>query len=159
MSKKVSAVDVHGNKYTVDTASLEWRPSVYGIVIKDNKILLSPQFDGHDLPGGGLELGEQMEEGVIREVQEETGLTVKNPKLVDVKVSFFRSFHAENKSYHSILFYYICEHVGGDISTAGFDEYEKEYAQPAQWVLLSEINQLKPAATVDWRPIVKKVSE
>jgi 8-oxo-dGTP diphosphatase len=34
---------------------------------------------GLDLPGGGIEAGESMKEGVIREVLEETGLTVLPP--------------------------------------------------------------------------------
>jgi len=35
-----------------------------------------------DLPGGGLELGEDPEEGAVREVMEETGIEVKNIKLL-----------------------------------------------------------------------------
>lgn len=155
--KKIEAVDVHGGRHLVDIENLKWRPSVYGIVIRDNKILLSPQFDGYDLPGGGLNLGEELEEGVGREVKEETGIEVKNIQLVDVKNSFFRSVHGDNKSYHSILLYFTCDFAGGEISTEGFDEYEKEYAQAAKWIPLDEIDKLKPAATVDWRTIVKKV--
>ena len=36
------------------------------------------------LPGGKLEWGESFEEGAIREVKEETGITIKNPQVISV---------------------------------------------------------------------------
>ena len=40
---------------------------------------------GHAFPGGHIEEGESLVESVIREVYEETGLTIADPKLVAVK--------------------------------------------------------------------------
>jgi 8-oxo-dGTP diphosphatase len=157
MSKMVTCVDVFGKSYKVAVDKLIWRPSTYGIVIKDDKILLSRQFgDKFDLPGGGLDLGELPKEGVVREVAEETGIRVKNPKLLGVENSFFQSSHAEDKAYHSLLFYFVCEHVGGEISKAGFDGYERQYAQMAEWVALSKLDKLDIASTVNYKPYVKK---
>jgi 8-oxo-dGTP diphosphatase len=156
MSKTVICKDVDGNEYKVPVNRLQWRPSVYGVVIKDGKILLSKQFGRYDLPGGGLDLGEEPENGVIREVKEETGIEVKNPKILGVKNSFFQSSHVENKSYHAILLYFVCEYVGGQLSTDGFDKNEKKYAEIAEWVPLESLNELKVASTVDYRPFVKK---
>jgi 8-oxo-dGTP diphosphatase len=36
------------------------------------------------LPGGKLDWGEEFEEGAIREVKEETGIAIKNPKVISV---------------------------------------------------------------------------
>ena len=55
--------------------------AVYGILFSEDKkeVLLVQRRDlpVWVLPGGGLDPGETPEEGVIREVEEETGLQVK----------------------------------------------------------------------------------
>ncbi len=70
----------------------------FGIILeKDGKILLGmrhPDPDKADsafrsagewcLPGGKLEWGESFEEGAIRETQEETGITISDPKVISV---------------------------------------------------------------------------
>ena len=57
-----------------------------------NKVVLqyrSPErykkWSGYAFPGGHIEEGESLVESVIREVYEETGLTIADPKLVAVK--------------------------------------------------------------------------
>lgn len=57
-----------------------------------NKLVLqyrSPErykkWSGYAFPGGHIEEGESIAESVIREVYEETGLTIADPKLVAVK--------------------------------------------------------------------------
>ena len=42
-------------------------------------------WPGINLPGGHVEQGETLIESVIREMKEETGLTIKNPKLCAIK--------------------------------------------------------------------------
>lgn len=42
-------------------------------------------WSGYALPGGHIEAHEGLVESVIREVKEETGLTIKNPQLVGMK--------------------------------------------------------------------------
>lgn len=61
---------------------------VTGVLIEDNKILLVKQRVSEErnwsLPGGRLEHGESIEKGLIREIQEETGLIVEISKLLYV---------------------------------------------------------------------------
>lgn len=158
MSKTITCVDVFGKKHDFDVADLKWRPSAYGVVIKDGKILLSKQFgERYDLPGGGTDMDESLEKGVIREVKEETGIDVKNPQLLGIKESFFCDEHAiKGEAYHALLFYYICEFVGGELSIDGFDEWEKQYAEMAEWIPVEKIDKIKLASSVDYRPYVKK---
>jgi len=63
------------------------RIAVFAIILdEEQRVLLCHRRD-HDLwnlPGGGLEAGEAPWQGVIREVQEETGLTVEVDRLAGV---------------------------------------------------------------------------
>ena len=43
------------------------------------------RWSGYAFPGGHVENGEAFAESVIREIYEETGLTIKNPQLVGIK--------------------------------------------------------------------------
>ena len=60
------------------------------ILIEDgNRILLQNRvkddWKGYALPGGHVEAGESFVEAAVREAKEETGLHIKNPRLVGVK--------------------------------------------------------------------------
>ena len=65
------------------------------MILKDNKILLGKRHEDPEkadsklngegtwtMPGGKLEYGETFEEGAIREVMEETGMKLSNPKVI-----------------------------------------------------------------------------
>jgi 8-oxo-dGTP diphosphatase len=59
------------------------------IIVREGKILLErrkndPGRDKWSIPGGTVELGESLEQTVIRETREETGLSVSDPEPVDV---------------------------------------------------------------------------
>ena len=59
------------------------------MVKNGNKYLLQNRvkkdWQGYTFPGGHVEPGESIVHSVIREIKEETGLTLKNPHLVGVK--------------------------------------------------------------------------
>lgn len=63
--------------------------TVLCLVQKDNKYLLQNRIKsdwaGFTLPGGHVEKDESIVDAVIREMKEETGLTILNPKLCGVK--------------------------------------------------------------------------
>ncbi len=56
---------------------------------KDNQYLLQDRikkdWKGYTLPGGHVEKDESIVDAIIREMQEETGLTILNPRLCGVK--------------------------------------------------------------------------
>ena len=63
--------------------------TVLCLVHKDNMYLLQDRiksdWKGYTLPGGHIEAGESIVDAVIREMKEETGLTISAPKLCGVK--------------------------------------------------------------------------
>ena len=59
------------------------------LITRGDEILLQNRvkkdWKGYTLPGGHIEPGESFVDGVVREMKEETGLDIKNPKLCGIK--------------------------------------------------------------------------
>ncbi len=67
-------------------SSRGFRIGVYALIFNGESILLAHRrdIDWWNLPGGGMEAGETVDEAMIREVREETGLKVRVEQLVGV---------------------------------------------------------------------------
>ncbi len=158
MKSIVSCRDKNGNVHDIPIEEVVFRPSVYGIIISEGKILLSKQWDGYDFPGGGMEVSETVHQAVVREVREETGLKVKVGDIVACESAFFSFTHQEVTSkFHAntILMYFLCEVIDGVLSTNHLDEDEKQYVQMAEWVPLSDIRTVRFYNSVDSVKIIE----
>lgn len=60
------------------------------------------------------------------------------------------------KPYHTILSYYLCKSVSGEITDANFDGLEKQYAKKAEWVERSRVDDLKFYNPVDSPALIEK---
>ena len=159
MSKKIICYDLDRNKFEIESNKLMFRPSVYGILIKDNKIFLSKQWSGYDFPGGGIEIYETVNEALKREFFEETGIKVEILQPVHCGTSFFYPSHSEKckgQYWNCPLIYYLVKKVGGEISKDNFDEEEKNYADLPEWIDLDKIKELRFFNSVDSIAIIKK---
>jgi len=108
---------------------------VAGIVLQHDDVLLvrrgaPPQKGLWSLPGGALELGESLQQGVTREVLEETGLEVRVLEFAGV---FERIMTDDSGAveYHYVLLDYLCEQTGGALS-AGDDAAEAAWVNRAE---------------------------
>lgn len=79
---------------------------VAGILIHNGRLLLhtTRTDDFWNLPGGRVEFNESTEQALIRELQEELGVTIQIERLVYVNEDFFEY---NDKKYHEIGFYYL----------------------------------------------------
>jgi len=146
MSEKIICHDINNKKEEVDSGKFRFRPSVYGILIEDNKILLSKQWDGYDFPGGGVEIHETLEKALVREFFEETGLRVEVLAPVYQKTSFFNPNYFEKykgQYWNCPMMYSLVRKIGGELSVNNFDEGEKVYADLAEWVGLEKLKDIK----------------
>jgi len=125
---------------------------VGGVVIENGRALLirrgsEPLLGQWSIPGGTLELGESLERGVIRELEEETGLTVRLVEMIEVFDRIYEDEAAAGEPlespnsagkkkgprYHYVIIDYLCERIDGeakagsdvtDVAFAGEDELE-----------------------------------
>ena len=67
------------------------------ILVEDRK---DPDWPGICFPGGHVEPGESFTEAAVREMREETGLTVLDPRLCGVK-----QFQTKNNARYVVFFY------------------------------------------------------
>jgi len=97
-----------------------------GIVLVQRQ---NPPLEGQwSLPGGVLDLGESMVDGLVREVREETGLIVVPGPLIDVIEHVERDADGRVR-YHYIVVDYVCR--GGGSPKAAEDAVAVAVASPA----------------------------
>lgn len=89
------------------------RVAVRALILDQDRLLLVNAYGGGRsnlwcAPGGGVNIGQSLPDNLIREVHEETGLTVEvgAPALVN-------EFHAPNRGFHQVDFYFHCRIVAG----------------------------------------------
>lgn len=84
---------------------LKFKFRVSSIFINDNQLLVNKYGEeSYCLPGGYVEIGEDSEKAVIRELKEETGLDFKIIKFGGITENFFTNIR--NQKTHGIDFYY-----------------------------------------------------
>ncbi len=110
-----------------------------GVIIDQGRTLLirrgsEPLLGEWSIPGGTLEIGESLEEGVARELLEETGIEVRVLELIEVFDRIYLeggSTGAEVKGrprFHFVIADYLCERLGGE-PRAGSDVTDVAFAR------------------------------
>jgi len=109
---------------------------VGGVVIEGGRVLLArrgrePMRGEWSIPGGLLEVGESLSEGVMRELREETGLAVRALDLIEALDRILPEPGASSTAgantneprpkprYHYVILDYLCEIVGGKPRAGG----------------------------------------
>jgi 8-oxo-dGTP diphosphatase len=110
---------------------------VGAVVIDGDHVLLirrgqEPMKGQWSLPGGALEVGETLLDGVRREVLEETGLEVEPVALIEVLDRIVRDEDGRVQ-FHYVLVDYLCRVTGGKLCCA-------TDAVDARWASLNELD-------------------
>jgi ADP-ribose pyrophosphatase YjhB (NUDIX family) len=116
----------------------------YGILIRDGAVLLvrssSPLINPPLwwLPGGGIDFAESPEETLLREFREETGLSIKDPVLLDVASDVRRRPNGDR--IHTVRVLYTVTLNGGNLR----DEVVGTTDQ-VQWFDVEKLDQVNVA--------------
>lgn len=120
---------------------------VCGILEHNGKYLVL-KMNGNDffcLPGGHVELTEDTEMAVVREMHEELNLEVVPKKLVAINQNFFKTY--DNRPFHELGFYYVVKAKDeSKINTQNyvFDELDKGKIQHLEfyWFTLEQLKEI-----------------
>ncbi len=116
---------------------------VYGLLINDkNEILISDErrngVSFTKFPGGGLEFGEGLSNGLKREFKEEIGIEIEVGDLF--YVNDFLQVSAFNKNHQLLSFYYFVSY--NDCSQIGIENYTiplNKNGEKQRWISLNKI--------------------
>ena len=108
---------------------------VGAVIVEQSRVLLvrrgtAPMLGQWSLPGGLLEVGEPLLAGVVREVKEETGLTVDPIELIELLDRIQRE--GERVRYHYVIADYLCRVAGGELCAAS-DADAVRWVERAEW--------------------------
>lgn len=126
---------------------------VYGIIENEKgEVLLSDERRfGHSFtkfPGGGLEWGEGLKEGLARELKEELGLDAHIGELIYVNDFFQQSAFRDTDQI--ISFYFRVDQIDTDkISTLTFEETANEEGEWFRWLSREQLNETHLTFPID----------
>lgn len=114
--------------------------AVSAAIFRDGRVLIvrraqPPAHGLYTLPGGGVELGETLEQAVIREVREETGLVIEPLALAGYR-QFIARDDAGKIERHFVILPFAARWLAGEVVL------NEELAE-AHWLLPSELAGLK----------------
>src|SRR5690625_3737974 len=110
----------------------------YGLICRQGKVLIvHNQGGGWSLPGGAVEKGETLKEAVVREVQEETGLTGEVGNIVSVNEAFVKE-----RGHHALFITFNTKVISGTPSI----QYPNEISE-IKWVDYQTADKLMPYIT------------
>jgi ADP-ribose pyrophosphatase YjhB (NUDIX family) len=114
--------------------------AVSAAIVRNGRVLVArrarpPAHGLYTLPGGGVELGETLEQAVIREVREETALTIEPVGLVGFRQAIARDA-AGRVERHFVILPFAARFVSGEIAL------NEELAE-AHWLTPAELAGLK----------------
>jgi 8-oxo-dGTP diphosphatase len=108
---------------------------VGGVIIDAGRALLirrgsEPLRGEWSIPGGTLELAETLEQGVAREILEETGLEVRVLELIEVfdRIYFGNGEPKGRPRFHYVIVDFLCERIAG-VPVAGSDVTDVAYVR------------------------------
>lgn len=109
--------------------------AIGAVIVDAGRVLLvrrgsEPLKGQWSLPGGALELGESLCDGLVREVREETGLSVEPVELIELLDRIHRD--GGRVRYHYVIADYLCRVAGGN-AKAATDAEDVRWTEPSEW--------------------------
>jgi ADP-ribose pyrophosphatase YjhB (NUDIX family) len=142
--KRVIHHSIEEKNLTPDHPKSFTRIATRAIVIKKNKILLmfTERYNDYSLPGGGVDQGEALTDGLKRELSEETGaLNINNINPFGLYEEYRP--HNSQKHFpdctimHMLSYCYVCD-IADQLGENKLEDYEVSNGMQVRWVSIDE---------------------
>lgn len=122
----ITLKNIVGEEIVAPRSSLVFRPSAYGIAVRDGSVLLctTKSTGKYCLPGGGIDPGELAIEALRREIHEECGFEIDNVKPVTFTESLFFD-RISQQPWQVFALFYRCDITGDTQIKRTWDEQEE----------------------------------
>ncbi len=141
---QITVTDRNGKKWQFDENQAVYRKSNYGLIVHQNQILLVKDARSHkwEIPGGGVDEGETDQQGLLREMKEETGLDadLSQMELIESVKGYYKPLDLEvpwktDRNYYQIG----VKNPDGEILTQG----NGDDISHCQWVEIDNLDSLE----------------
>ena len=127
--------------FKIDSEKFNYR--VCAIIIDDGRILTTrhnTQKPYYSLPGGRVMMGETAEQAVIREVQEELGISMKISRPLWLDQAFFTK-DADGLKYHELCIYFLMDISDRNLLKKGevFTQKEGQLTHTFEWMAFARL--------------------
>jgi len=115
------------------------RVAVSAIIFKEERVLMikrskEPNKGKWSIPGGGIELGETLDQAVKREVREECSIEIEVERVFYTTENIIRDDDGRVK-YHYVLVDMLAKYAGGETKA-------QSDAEECRWVTAEELSEL-----------------
>jgi len=131
---------IHEDAKNLEDKKVYERVAARAVVVDGENILLlyTKRYDDYSFPGGGVDEGEDIEKGMVRELEEETG--AKNIEILSEYGIYEEIKPIWKKEYdfiHMISHFYICD-IHKELGESNLEDYEIKNGMDAKWVNIYE---------------------
>ncbi|WP_114786324.1 NUDIX hydrolase [Vibrio tetraodonis] len=127
---------IHPDINHLDHKAIIQRKAARAIVVNGEKILLlyTQRYHDYSIPGGGIDDGEDIIAGLVRELTEETGArNIRSIKPFGIYEEFRPWYKPEADVIHMHSYCYTCK-VDLDLGKPSYEDYEIKNGMTAMWV-------------------------
>lgn len=124
------------NASQTSSGRIFFRRAARGIILDNDNILLlyTEKYQDYTLPGGGIDEGESLHQGLIRELQEETGATnIRNIRDFGLYQEFRPWYNDEYDALHMESYCYLCD-IDKELGDTQLEDYELNNGMSALWI-------------------------
>lgn len=131
---------VHPDIESLDKKTSFQRNATRAIVLDGKKILMlfTERYNDYSLPGGGLDDGEELHLGMIRELKEETGAkNIKNIKDFGIYEEYRPWYKDDFDIQHMISYCFLCD-IDDELGATSFESYEVNNGMKPVWINIED---------------------